>query len=532
MTSELRANINEIIDFECKLKGKITELKDEYDELTDVTLAHSFKENRRARKIKKELDELQSVNLSFEPDFNSFINKVNEYNTLVSSPADATILAEKMGEISEKVEKIQNKYQSYIDKIIYGGEEIKEGKINKKVVGVTAVAALIALGLIVPKMAKTFSNNNNTFGNSSTINNNNNNNNNNKWQNDTTNPTKPSEEEPERVNIPELDQYSTFTQVENEEDITKVASELMVLLDAVAPDNNYTEQNVIDYLKEKNGFTSSENIGSAPDKDGNEPSNEVLEFTDIHDEEQVTNRAIIINEYFNKISPNQNMTVEKVEEFLKYINSGIVDEPSYDGAAFVIDSINDLMVNELAAASDIINEVETGREKKEVLVDYSIFFLDGSQGQRLGKKINDLRQSMIINASGDISNYKKQFTELFLNSWILHGFNGAEINSYLLETPGMEALIDVMFLNTSILVGESKDMIVTNPLTLEEVSLKEIHEIANYEDCPTQLMDENGIVLDEKITLDKSSSDLYAMYTKAMMNKINNEEINRRTLNS
>ena len=116
----------------------------------------------------------------------------------------------------------------------------------------------------MPKMAKTFSNNNNTFGNSSTINNNNNNNNNNKWQNDTTNPTKPSEEEPERVNIPELDQYSTFTQVENEEDITKVASELMVLLDAVAPDNNYTEQNVIDYLKEKNGFTSSENIVSAP----------------------------------------------------------------------------------------------------------------------------------------------------------------------------------------------------------------------------------------------------------------------------
>jgi len=241
------------------------------------------------------------------------------------------------------------------------------------------------------------------------------------------------------------------------------------------------------------------------------------EFTDINDAEALAERAEEIVTYFEELAPASGMTLEKAEEFLKYINNGVVENPTYDDAAFVIDTINDLMVAELGHASDILNEVETEREKKGVLVDYSKFFLDGTQGQKLASEITRLRQAMITNAGKDITKYREEFTELFMKSWILNGYNGEVINAYALEYPGMEALIDLEFLNTCILVGEAKDMVVDNPITMEPMSLKEMQDIANYEECPTGLVDENGVEAG-MITLDKSSSDLYAMYTHALLN--------------
>lgn len=245
-------------------------------------------------------------------------------------------------------------------------------------------------------------------------------------------------------------------------------------------------------------------------------------FTDINDAEALSERAEEIVEYFDKLVPASGMTLEKAEEFLKYINNGIVENPTYDDAAFVIDTINELMVAELAHASDVLNEVETERENKGILVDYSKFFLDGTQGQKLASEITRSRQAMITNAGKDVSKYREEFTKLFMKSWILKGYNGEVINAYALEYPGMEALIDLEFLNTCILVGEAKDMIVDNPITMEPISLKEMQTIANYEECPTGLVDEYGEEAG-MITLDKSSSDLYAMYTHAL---INNRDLN------
>ncbi len=287
-------------------------------------------------------------------------------------------------------------------------------------------------------------------------------------------------------------------------------------IDQNSNNNNNTNSNNNDNNNNTNS-NSNDNNNSQNNINSNIPA-----LTDINDEEQVARRAnYIVENYYNVLAPNSGKTVDDVIEDLKQLNGGIVEDASLDRASFTIDTINDLMFCEMAASVDILNEVKTTREKSEVLVDYSVFFIDESLGQKLASKITSLRSSMIINAAGDVSKYRKEFVELFMQSWILHGNTGREINAYTLETPGMEAMIDLMFLNTSPLVGDSDKLVIENPLTMENITFTEILNMANYEDCPTTL--EDGT----KITLDKSSSDLYAMY---QTNAINKRDANSLTL--
>ncbi len=263
-------------------------------------------------------------------------------------------------------------------------------------------------------------------------------------------------------------------------------------------------------------------VTSAPES-SHAPTPEVTEevviktFTDITNEEQVAERAEEIKGYFDKYVPAYPITIEEIENMLRFINGGYVESATLDDAANVIDTINVAMVSELGNATDRANEVETTREEQKDTFDYGLFFLDGTKAQMLADKITDLRASMILNAGTDITEYRKEFATLMNNAWMLHGNSGKEIDAYSLETSGMEAVIDLMFLNTAALMGESDDIVITDALLNEDKTFTQILNEANYEDCPTQVVDEDGTVYD--ITLDKSTSDLVGMVTEAAYNQ-------------
>lgn len=237
------------------------------------------------------------------------------------------------------------------------------------------------------------------------------------------------------------------------------------------------------------------------------------EFTDINNEEAVLKRANEVKTYFDTYAKEQNITVDDIANYLRYINGGVVNEVSFESAIDVINEINLVGANEIGYAVDIHNNGQSNRENKKVVVDYSKLFLDNSNGQRLAKKIVDLREKMMT-TDGDIKSYQKEFTELLMNSWYLNGYN--EIDAYTLETSGMKAMIDTLFFNTASLAiansDEKYDVVVKNGLTGTDMTLTEIIEQINANNCPVDGSEEK---------VSKFTSDLYGMVDEAAFNKNN-----------
>lgn len=400
------------------------------------------------------------------------------------------------------VNDVYEKYEDIIKKMRF--KPTKKQFIIGGGVTLSAIALLLALRYGPEMVDKNKNSNQNPDGSNPS---NSNGDNNNPSGSNQPNPDK----EQNKVVIPELEQeeLAEIIKVEDESLIPERAQDLLGYLNIIAPDHGLTLEEVTTYLNYKNGFVNNTT---------QEPTQNPVEtpttgtFTNIDDEKQVYERANQIVPYFTTLVPAQNMTVEQVEEFLNYFY-GKVDDPNYDGAAFTIDSINDLMFAELGSSVDILNEVKTSRGPAPIFVDYTKFFIDGSQGQKLAEQITEYRSAMIAGAGSDITSLRKGFTELFMNSWILKGNNGKAINAYTLESAGERALIDLMFLNTAVLCGDSSELVITHPITGDEVTLEWILNQANYEACPTTLDDGT------EITLDKSSQDLYSMYQQAVIRK-------------
>ncbi len=286
--------------------------------------------------------------------------------------------------------------------------------------------------------------------------------------------------------------------------------------------SNYSDTSTSNFGGDTSFDTSSES--QEPDK--SEPDTSVPDaeietgFIDITDETQLAERAAEIVTYFDKYIPAYGITLENAEEMLSFINGGYVKDATLDGATNVIDTINLAMVSELGNAVDRANGVTTTRAEQRETFDYGLLFLDNSKGQRLARQISEIRSKMIANAGDiDITQDRIAFAELMNASWLLHGLNGQMIDAYTLETSGMEAIIDLMFLNTSALMGDGNLVTITDQLTGEPKTFARIQEEANYEDCPTQLIDDvTGEVIGET-TLDKSTSDLLGALTEAINNK-------------
>jgi len=242
-------------------------------------------------------------------------------------------------------------------------------------------------------------------------------------------------------------------------------------------------------------------------------------FVNISDEEAVYERASEIKPFFDTYAKDQNVTLEDIEDFLRYINGGVVNEVSYEAALNVIGNIDIVMNNEMAYSVDVHNNGKSNREKNDLIVDYSKLFLDGSNAQRLVTKINELRSKM-ISTDGDITSYQKEFATLFMNSWYLHGYN--EIDAYTLETSGMSTIVDTLFLSTATIATANQnnkyDVEVVDPLTKEKITLKQMIEIFNETECENNI---NG----EVMIATKFNSDFYGMVAEAAYNKENNNSL-------
>ena len=493
MNSELQEKLQKLLNLRDKLEKRIDELKREYAIENDERKKDFYE--RLEKKYENLCDLLEKINRINEQLKQDEINFKNSIGTPDEEQARKTY--EQNYDLMLKY--IEDGYSEF-KKIIDSNFELKERvKLNKKVVaGVSAVAILITMsGVALHNTIKEIKNTNTKVdGNGSS-------------SSQEQNPKEESTNE-NKVSIPELDNeaFNELTKVENKEEISEKAEIVLGVLDAVAPNHNYTLEDIEKYLEVKNGLVSE--VTNTQTKQENM-------LTDITDTEKVAQRGSELTDIYNKYVPYLGIDEDYAINAFNWINGGAVNNVSLDEGAFVIDTYVDLLVAEKGNAEDVICGRNSDRKTPTETIDYGMFFLDGTRGQKLANKLGKLRSDMILNAGKDISEYQKEFAELFLNSWILRGHE--EISAASLETSGMEAMIDLMFLNTAPLCGDPTKIVITNPADGKDITLAEIIQMANTDECEAELVDENGVVIETYDGLDKSTSDLIGMVSEAAMNK-------------
>lgn len=255
-----------------------------------------------------------------------------------------------------------------------------------------------------------------------------------------------------------------------------------------------------------NSLDNQTEITDTLDNETNNEVKEILEFGDINDEEQVSKRADKIMNEINTLAPNNDYTIDEIENILKWINGGIVSEVSQEDGLFAITRVENLMNKE--------NQEEVSKP-----FDISNFFLDGTQGKKLASKIYDAKTSLMsTKGSENFKTSAEEFTKLMVNSWVLNGTNN-EISSYVLETSGMKALIDTYFLNTYAYIDIPVEVSVMDAT----FDLDKIADAVNEANCKTTVTADNGETFDTY--MNKFSSDMIGMITEATLNKQNSNNL-------
>ena len=131
-----------------------------------------------------------------------------------------------------------------------------------------------------------------------------------------------------------------------------------------------------------NSLDNQTEITDTLDNETNNEVKEILEFGDINDEEQVSKRADKIMNEINTLAPNNDYTIDEIENILKWINGGVVSEVSQEDGLFAITRVENLMNKE--------NQEEVSKP-----FDISNFFLDGTQGKELASKIYNSKTSLM-----------------------------------------------------------------------------------------------------------------------------------------
>lgn len=257
----------------------------------------------------------------------------------------------------------------------------------------------------------------------------------------------------------------------------------------------------------KNNFLDDQTeITDTLDNETNNEVKEILEFGDINDEEQVSKRADKIMNEINTLAPNNDYTIDEIENILKWINGGVVSEVSQEDGLFAITRVENLMNKE--------NQEEVSKP-----FDISNFFLDGTQGKKLASKIYNSKTSLMsTKGSENFKTSAEEFTKLMVNSWVLNGTNN-EISSYVLETSGMKALIDTYFLNTYAYIDIPVEVSVMDAT----FDLDKIADAVNEANCKTTVTADNGETFDTY--MNKFSSDMIGMITEATLNKQNSNSL-------
>ena len=255
-----------------------------------------------------------------------------------------------------------------------------------------------------------------------------------------------------------------------------------------------------------NSLDKQTEITDTLDNETNNEVKEILEFGDINDEEQVSKRADKIMNEINTLAPNNDYTIDEIENILKWINGGVVSEVSQEDGLFAITRVENLMNKE--------NQEEVSKP-----FDISNFFLDGTQGKELASKIYNSKTSLMsTKGSENFKTSAEEFTKLMVNSWVLNGTNN-EISSYVLETSGMKALIDTYFLNTYAYI----DIPVEVEVMGAKHDLDTIASAVNEANCKTTVTADNGETFDTY--MNKFSSDMIGMITEATLNKQNSNSL-------
>ena len=255
-----------------------------------------------------------------------------------------------------------------------------------------------------------------------------------------------------------------------------------------------------------NSLDNQTEITDTLDNETNNEVKEILEFGDINDEEQVSKRADKIMNEINTLAPNNDYTIDEIENILKWINGGVVSEVSQEDGLFAITRVENLMNKE--------NQEEVSKP-----FDISNFFLDGTQGKKLASKIYNSKTSLMsTKGSENFKTSAEEFTKLMVNSWVLNGTNN-EISSYVLETSGMKALIDTYFLNTYAYI----DIPVEVEVMGAKHDLDTIASAVNEANCKTTVTADNGETFDTY--MNKFSSDMIGMITEATLNKQNSNSL-------
>ena len=255
-----------------------------------------------------------------------------------------------------------------------------------------------------------------------------------------------------------------------------------------------------------NSLDNQTEITDTLDNETNNEVKEILEFGDINDEEQVSKRADKIMNEINTLAPNNDYTIDEIENILKWINGGVVSEVSQEDGLFAITRVENLMNKE--------NQEEVSKP-----FDISNFFLDGTQGKELASKIYNSKTSLMsTKGSENFKTSAEEFTKLMVNSWVLNGTNN-EISSYVLETSGMKALIDTYFLNTYAYIDIPVEVSVMDAT----FDLDKIADAVNKANCKTTVTADNGETFDTY--MNKFSSDMIGMITEATLNKQNSNSL-------
>ncbi len=255
-----------------------------------------------------------------------------------------------------------------------------------------------------------------------------------------------------------------------------------------------------------NSLDDQTEITDTLDNETNNEVKEILEFGDINDEEQVSKRADKIMNEINTLAPNNDYTIDEIENILRWINGGVVSEVSQEDGLFAITRVENLMNKE---------------NQEEVSKPFAIsnFFLDGTQGKELASKIYNSKTSLMsTKGSENFKTSAEEFTKLMVNSWVLNGTNN-EISSYVLETSGMKALIDTYFLNTYAYIDIPVEVSVMDAT----FDLDKIADAVNEANCKTTVTADNGETFDTY--MNKFSSDMIGMITEATLNKQNSNSL-------
>lgn len=256
----------------------------------------------------------------------------------------------------------------------------------------------------------------------------------------------------------------------------------------------------------------------------NEPTEKVESLyetvlTDINNDEQVYARAKEIVELYDEFAPQYMVDVEYAAEMLRYINGGVVNEVSREAALDVIKTFEVLMNNEYLYAKEIRNKGVTGREESVKTIDYAIFFKDNTRAQKLATKVTSYRSPIIKEPLGDTKEYEQGFTTLLMNSWYNQGYQ--EISTYALETSGMSAVIDKLFLNTADVIradqSDTFNITVHEPIDDKDITLSKMIDKVNEANCLAEMTADNGETFE--MYVNKFTYDMEGMLKEAVYNK-------------